>query len=87
MIYLAVCIESKLLIARRHTEPESGGMHLGRWRESIWGKSEKLFDAGIELRSSREQAIVAAARFGRNAVCDLALNEENERIKVRRVVK
>src|SRR5262249_20857063 len=57
-------------------------MHLGRRRERPWRKRVQTLHAAIKLRRGGEQAIVARARLGSDAIRHLALHHDHDHIEL-----
>src|SRR5208283_946846 len=68
-------------------EPQCGGMHFRRGGKGSGRQGEKLLDAGVKLRGGGEQSVVAAAGFGGNAIGNLALHEDDDGLKVFRILE
>ena len=56
---------------------EDGGVDLGRWRKGMGRQGEELFDGAVDLDGDGQEAVVAGAGLGGDAVGDFALDHED----------
>ena len=57
-------------------------MYFGGRLKCLWWKSEETFHLGIQLRGCGEQAIIASARRGCEAVSDFPLHHDHDNVEV-----
>ncbi len=69
--------EVELVETRGHGQAQDGGMNLRRRREGFRGESEEGLDAGVELRGGGEQAVIAGAGAGGDALSDFMLDHHD----------
>ncbi len=72
----------QLLQPWRHGQPQHTGVHLGWRRESRWRDGEQVFHAREQLGGGGEQAIVAAAGLGGDAIRHFALHHDDRALNV-----
>src|SRR4029077_8670039 len=64
----AISRYAQLFNLRCQAQPEHGGIYFGGRLKRLWWKREELFHLGIQLCGCGEQAIIASARRGCEAV-------------------
>lgn len=70
-------IDAELEVMRVEDPAENGGVDLGRRRECAGRQGKQLFHVAVELDGDREQAVVAGAGLGCDAVGDFALDHKD----------